>query len=290
MLEIRHYDAETLAKGGEMWDATTSGVTDIGWNVTSYWPGQFPLAEAFALPALPTPTAESNAAVMYQVISEFPELQQEFAGVKVLLIMSTTPYVVHTSDVQVTEIDDFKGLTLRAIGGTQQDIMAALGGTGVYFTGGEIYEAIQLGTLDGATVPLDALQTIRVCEVTNYTSLWPSTAINMVIAMNENTWGSLPADIQDIFDAYGGDYGSRWVSHHYIDVGNQAAVDWCEDNGYGNTFYQPTAEQLVDWAAIAGTPIWDLWLDRQEELGQKDLAQQILDRIIVLGNAFKSDF
>ena len=108
--------------------------------------------------------------------------------------------------------------------------------------------------------------------------------------MNENTWVSLPADIQDIFDAYGGDYGSRWVSHHYIDVGNQAAVDWCEDNGYGNTFYQPTAEQLVDWAAIAGTPIWDLWLDRQEELGQKDLAQQILDRIIVLGNAFKSDF
>jgi TRAP-type C4-dicarboxylate transport system substrate-binding protein len=283
VLEIRHYDAETLAKGAEMWDATISGVTDIGWNVLAYWPGQFPLAEALALPALPTPTAEMNAATMYQIYSEFPEVQAEFTGVHMILFMSTTPYVPHTSNKQIIEIEDFKGLTLRAIGGPQQDIMAALGGTGVYFTGGEVYEAIQTGVLDGSTFPLDALQTVRACEVTKYTSYYPSTAINMAVAMNEDTWNGLPADIQEIFNELGGDYGSRFVSRNYIDKGNQAAIDWCEDNGYGQIFYQPTPEQLADWAEIAGTPIWDKWLDRQEELGQRDVAQRILDRILVIG-------
>src|SRR5512146_2537600 len=51
-VKIQIYPGETLAKGKDIITAVQTGVTDIGWVIVSFFPGQFPLTEAYNLPIM----------------------------------------------------------------------------------------------------------------------------------------------------------------------------------------------------------------------------------------------
>jgi TRAP-type C4-dicarboxylate transport system substrate-binding protein len=46
-VKIIYYSGESLAKGKDVYDATRGGIADIGYVVTVYTPGRFPMSEMF---------------------------------------------------------------------------------------------------------------------------------------------------------------------------------------------------------------------------------------------------
>lgn len=100
---------------------------------------------------------------------------------------------------KVVTHQDLKGLKIRAMGGNMALALQALGATPVFLSSGEVYQALQRGTIDGAVSGLTSMHERAWGEVTKY--LWelyfcPTTCGHTVA--NLNSWNKLPPDIQKI--------------------------------------------------------------------------------------------
>ena len=100
---------------------------------------------------------------------------------------------------KVVTHQDLKGLKIRAMGGNIAFALKALGATPVFLSSGEVYTALQRGTIDGAVSGLTSMYDRAWGEVTKY--LWelyfcPTTCGHTVA--NLASWNKLPLDIQKI--------------------------------------------------------------------------------------------
>ncbi len=106
-------------------------------------------------------------------------------------------YALMTS-FPIREISDVKGKKIRAVS-SWANFVEDLGGTPVSsITGGEIYQAIKLGTVDGCIYTFAELQGSGLCEVVDYVTAQPPSGsgyVNFII--NQAAWDALPADMQD---------------------------------------------------------------------------------------------
>ena len=104
-----------------------------------------------------------------------------------------------TAKKKVTTHADLKGLKVRSMGGNIALALQALGATPVFLSSGEVYQALQRGTIDGAVSGLTSMEERAWGEVTKY--LWElyfcSTTSGHTVA-NLNSWNKLPPDIQKI--------------------------------------------------------------------------------------------
>jgi TRAP-type transport system periplasmic protein len=91
-VKVQAFHGETLAKGKDLWNATKSGIADIGWICHGYFPGLTPVTDVISLPALPFRSAEKGSEVLWKLYEQTPEIQNEFNDVKVLLFYTSEPY------------------------------------------------------------------------------------------------------------------------------------------------------------------------------------------------------
>lgn len=115
---------------------------------------------------------------------------------------------------KVTTHADLKGMKIRSMGGNIALALQALGATPVFLSSGEVYTALQRGTIDGAVSGLTSMYERAWGEVTKY--LWElyfcSTTCGHTVA-NLNSWNKLPPDIQKIM----------------LDTGNELEVKYRKD-------------------------------------------------------------
>ena len=83
------YPGATLAKPQDTYDATVSGIADIGWTLSGYTRGRFLLSEVVVLP-LGFKGAEHASRVMCDLYDKFPEIRAEYKDVH-LLWLSPAP-------------------------------------------------------------------------------------------------------------------------------------------------------------------------------------------------------
>lgn len=104
-----------------------------------------------------------------------------------------------TSKKKVMTHEDLKGMKLRSMGENIALALKALGATPVFLSSGEVYTALQRGTIDGAVSGLTSMYERAWGEVTKY--LWElyfcSTTCGHTVA-NLDSWNKLPPDIQKI--------------------------------------------------------------------------------------------
>jgi len=94
--------------------------------------------------------------------------------------------------------EDLKGLKLRSVGGSVvNEQVALLGGSGVTLPFGEVYNALQLGTVDGGETNIANIYTMKFYEVSKYLTLSSHSAVGWPIVINKKFYDTLPSDIQD---------------------------------------------------------------------------------------------
>ncbi len=281
-VKIQPYYGETLAKGKDMWNATKMGITDIGWAFHGYWPNMTPVTDVISLPAMSFTSAEKGSEVLWKLHEKFPEIQNEFKDVKVLLFYTSAPYTLITSKKPVADLDDLKGMKIRMTGGPPTEMVTALGAVPMLIPMPDSYISLQKGVIDGMGAPWEAIHVWRFYEVAKYYTEVPFPAVYFSIIMNKNKWNSLPKDVQEAIMSVSGEEGSKYWGRHFFDDMKAEGVKKIEAAGQAANVTELSPEERQKWIDVGAKPLWENWVSAMEKKGVAD-ARQILDTTIAMG-------
>lgn len=150
------------------------------------------------------------------------------------------PEVFFHSKVELNSMDDVQGLKARCMG-DGGEILKRLGAATVIIPGGELYEAMQRGTIDAFEYStLASNWKMHFNEVAKYVYVSPARAPSdpQVIYVSKSAWNELPEDLQELVQSV----VSRFTQeqHEYLDYESIRAVD--EFRAAGNEVRSVPAE------------------------------------------------
>lgn len=211
----------TLYKANATLSSVEQGITDVGWVFSFLEPAQLPLSQV----STNTPFATANPPVLLEVMEELLETNEAFRAewedhnLKVLGLTATDLYDIYTKE-PLTGIADINGMKLSAPG----VLGSWLRGTGANAVDGALttfYTDVQTGVSDGAlTLALGAMP-IKLYEVAPYINRFDAgAAFSGAIAINNDTWETLPEEVQNAMIEAGKYYtvshGQDMVDRHEL--------------------------------------------------------------------------
>ena len=199
-LTIEFYEGGALVPAGEVFGAVESGTIEAGADWPGYWAGR----DAAFSPLATTPSL-FNAVDYINWIEEWggEALYDEVYGQYGMVYL---PYGVTNNESgfrtnePITSLEDLQGKRLRVSGLEQGRILERLGGSQVSMAGGEIYQALERGVIDGAefsTPNVDYSGGFH--QVTNFwaTPGWHQSASVFGVMINQNAWDQLSPETQE---------------------------------------------------------------------------------------------
>jgi TRAP-type C4-dicarboxylate transport system substrate-binding protein len=234
-----------------------------------------PLADVMTLPFLPFATADKGSEVIWKLYEKYPSIQKEFSDVQPLLVWASSPYILITTKKQVKTLEDWKGLKIRATGGPPTEQIKALGAVPMLIPMPDVYDAMDKGVIDGASVPFEAVHGFRFYEVAKNYTIVPMSAVYFTLAMNKQKWNSLPKDIQDAIKSVSGLQGSRAMGGGAYDGAEKDVVALIQAGKYTMNRYVVPPDELARWSKVAGEPLWQDWVKKMQAKGKPE-AKEIL--------------
>ncbi|WP_336099069.1 TRAP transporter substrate-binding protein [Roseovarius sp. CH_XMU1461] len=220
-------------------DAVSEGTVEIGQTTGFYNVGQDP-TWALATGLVFGMNVRGHAA--WLVNGGGNELMQDFfteQGVHALFTGNTGAQSAGWFRKEITSMDDFQGLRMR-IAGLAGQVFAEAGGSPQQIAPGEIYTALERGTIDGTkfTSPIDDEQLGFARVAPNY--YWPGwndggAAVHTFV--NLGLWNDLPPHYQTILTA-AASHAAEYMQTKY-DAENPAALRRVLDAGAQIKFLPP---------------------------------------------------
>ena len=160
----------------------------------------------------------------------FNDFLKEY-GVKALLAGNTGAQMGGWYRKEIKTVEDLKGLKLR-IGGFAGQVLAKLGVVAQQIPGGEIYPALEKGTIDAAewVGPYDdeKLGLNKVAKYYYYPGWWEGASVGSIY-INLKAWEELPKPYKAMVETASG-LVTSWMVPKY-DAGNPAALRRLVANG-----------------------------------------------------------
>jgi len=187
----------------QLFDQARDGVADIIWTIPTYQAGRFNKSEVFELPFM-AKSAEIGSPALWEYIQK--NSLDEFRGVKLLAAHVHDGSLLHFTNKRVTNLEEIKGLKVRAPTRIGTKFLTAIGAVPVQMPVPQVTESLAKAVIDGAMVPWEVAPALKLQEVTKY-HLDTATGVDkmsnsiFVIAMNPAKYDSLPPDLKKILDA-----------------------------------------------------------------------------------------
>jgi TRAP-type C4-dicarboxylate transport system substrate-binding protein len=265
---INTFPGGTLLGAKNMMDGVIAGTADIGMVVTAYQPGRFMVTNATSLP-LDFPNAVVASLTLWDFYKKYQPA--EFSKVKVLTLFANAPAQIYAK-VPVRNLNDLKGLQLRASGGVSQ-VLKALGAAPVGMPQSETPEALQKGVVKGAVSSLETLKDFKYAEICKYVTILNGPIYPFAVVMNMNSWNKLPKDVQAVFDELGPQQ-SVWTGT-YMDKHVVDSVAWSKKT-HNIEIIELSKEEKHKWDKLL-EPITGKWIENANAKGLP--AEQILNDI-----------
>lgn len=230
-VKITPYPSATLGPGPKGIELTSDGVADISWGSTGLYAGRFPVTDTLLLPMLGVKTAKEGSKVAWDFYKEFEGVKKEWdeTGLKLIGLIGTGNTPIGTLK-EIKTLDDFKGLSIRTIGGAPAEFFKAIGASPVIMPPGELYQSMEKRVLDGWAIDWQALVGFKLNEITPYIlELKNNTYLHVhFIVMNKNSYEKIPEEYREVFDSLCGDYLSQLIASYYDaseEPGKKATVE-----------------------------------------------------------------
>ena len=183
-----------LGKGPEHYDIVAKGLSDMGYFTATWTPGRFPLSDVLSLAAAidgkDVSTDIGNA--LYE-----KQLKKEFPGVKMIELNGCIQSFLWTMK-PIRKLDDVKGLRIRSPGGHQTNYIKSLGAQPVFMPLGDVYLAMQTGTIDGLVTCPPLVLAFKLHEVAKQGTLATFGCVTEGVIMNQKSWENTPDDLKPI--------------------------------------------------------------------------------------------
>lgn len=248
-LKVDFVPGGVLGSHGQMYDRVLSGVADIGFEVSQYYPGRFPKSEVTALPfVFDTPV---EAAVALSRLHD-KGLIDEFKDVVVLGIFAFPNSRLMTKE-PVSSIADVAGRKIIAGGKMRAAFTNAIGAVPVTLPVDETYQALNRGLAEGTTGPYTIIQPFRLTEVVKHYYDVPLGGTTGLLVINKAKFDSLPAQAKQALMKNSGEAFARRFGEFWAGI-EQKGKDLIAAAGQEVTV--PSSEDLKAWQAAAA-PIHD---------------------------------
>ena len=226
-LLFKHFPNSQMAPTPQMYDLARTGQAEVSWFLHGATPGRFQLTELVQLPYV-VGSAEIGTKVMNEPELRSRYFDPEHKGVKVLLLFTHQPGVVHTTRKAIRTADDMKGMRLRFSGPVIREFIAKLGATPVGVQPSEQLEQLQKGGIDGTFTDYGgAGVAFKMGGTIKYTTEIYGYVASFGLGMNPDFYAKLPADLKKLIDdsvkGVEKEVGAGWDA--LDDVGKKALVD-----------------------------------------------------------------
>lgn len=271
--KLELYPGEQLGKGADMVSMVANGITDIGWVVGAFFPGQFPVTEVLNLPLLGIPSSQVGAKSLWDMYQATPQMQEEWSKGMHLITFSASGYqFLNTKTKQITVPADVKGMKIRVAGSNPSKIIEILGGSPVSMPPPDMYEALDKGVIDGYSLDWMGMRSFNLQDVTKYAMNMPFVSVPHGIVMNQKKWDSLPDEVKAVFDELGGAAGTQLFGAAFDSSDTPISEAFTQLEG--RTITEVTDEQKVQWQDAA-QPVWEGWVKTMTDKGYE--GQKLLD-------------
>ncbi len=196
-LVLKIFPAGQMGPPPRQFDLVRTGVADMAIGLTGSTPGRFPLTEVSNLPFVVNQSAKTSKALT-ELAPKY--LAGEFADVKILYLMTTTPLKFHMASKKINTMADFKGLRIRYAGEIFAESVKAFGAVPVAVQPGDVVDAMGKGTIDGALFPFEGAQSFQVGTVAKNSYEPGINAASFYLVMNPATFEKLPPDLRQLID------------------------------------------------------------------------------------------
>jgi len=261
-LKIEFFPEQSLVKMRDVFEAAPTGVVDIFMTCPLYAPDLFGII------------ADVENMVFnwdmelfqehYRDPGSFYDFQQPYWEKNGLYLLSwplvggyevgsTTP--IHT-------LEDWKGKLVRTVAGFS-DLIKALGAEPVFIATGELYEAMQRGTVDACTVSMSSMRSLSIQEVAPYFTIAGLTQANIPFGMSLKARQELPSDLVKLIDEAFVDaernHNARLNDLIKTDIEFMATYP-----GVQEVYYLP-ADEKARWSELASV----IYADLAEKYGEE---------------------
>jgi TRAP-type mannitol/chloroaromatic compound transport system substrate-binding protein len=204
--QIQSFAAGEIVPGLQVLDAVQNGTVEMGHSAQYYYIGKDPTWALFCATPFGLNTRQQNA-WFYE--GDGQKLIDEFGAkfnTKCLLMGNTGAQMGGWFKKEIKSVDDLKGLKMR-IGGWAGKTLAKLGVVAQQIAGGDIYPALEKGTIDATewVGPYDdeKLGFYKVAKFYYYPGWWEGGTTNHLL-INLTKWNELPKSYQAIVTAAAG--------------------------------------------------------------------------------------
>lgn len=194
-VEIQVFPSSQLGNQRDLVEGLTFGTLDLTLTSTAVLANFLPKMAIFDLPFIFRDIPHTYKALDTIGVEMGKDLEP--VGLKLLAFFENGVRHLTNSRRAVKVPEDMKGLKIRVMEQPVYiEMMKALGANPTPMAFGELFTALQLGTVDGQENPVSHIWTKRFFEVQKYISLTGHTYSAEPLLISMITWNKLPADFQ----------------------------------------------------------------------------------------------
>lgn len=265
---VEIYPSEQLGSQTEMAQGVQAGTIEIAILNYSILNSYYEETMIPTCPGFFTDEAEVNAVMQGEYGDTLHAALEEETGIKILTAVCNG-FRCFTSNTELTTIESAQGQSFRCMENSLSVVMVeAVGAVAVPMASGEMYTAMQNGTVDGQENPIVNIINDKTYEVQDYLTLNNHMASMFAVIMSGDCYDSLPTEVQEVIDATIEE--QEPLAIETVNRINEEGVEYLESVGV--SVYQPTDEELAAWQEPIATAC--------EEYVRTELGDEPIDEIL----------
>jgi TRAP-type C4-dicarboxylate transport system substrate-binding protein len=264
-VEFKLFSGPSLGTFPVIYDRVINGVADLTFGLLGPISSQFPKTMVASLP-FETPNATAGTQALWRVLSS-GLIADEWSRVKPLATM-VFPNALFHAKKPIQSLADAQGLKYSVQSRLAAESVQALGGAPITLAVTDLYQALQRGTVDAATIGWPATASYKLAEVSNYHLAVPIGSEITYMVMNKESYAKLPAEGKAAVDKNIGDHLAKSIGEtlDQVDEEESAAIR----AQAGQTIARLPPEEESRWKARV-TPVTEAWAKSTPD-GEKVLA------------------
>ena len=262
-ITVQIFPSGQLYNDKSMNDALMRGGVEMGLNSTAMWASVIPAMEIFDVPFM-FPDYEKIKKALDSGVGDKLNAEMEKKGAKVLFWVDYGFVQFANNKRPITKPDDFKGLKIRSYGELPSETIKALGGAPATIGAGEVYMALQQGTIDGQTSGTTAMYDRKMYDVTKYLTVTNHAFPEFVVSVNLKFWNRLSADQKKLIETAAAEVRDAIRAETRNE--DEKTLKLLQEKGM-QAYIVPAAE-LVAWQKVT-EPVLDIFVKRAGPLGKE---------------------
>jgi TRAP-type C4-dicarboxylate transport system substrate-binding protein len=275
-IQIRYFWSDSLVKWADALPGIQSGIADLAWVSSTYFPAKFPnymtLDQIFNF-------GDDYVAALKAAIDTMEnqaDLKAEIAKEDIIFLM---PHISGHAPVGTRQalksVKELKGKSLRTYGGARVDFYKALEANPIFMPFGEMYNAIDRGTIDAlgdmAILLSNAFKLNEVVRHVHFLNPPGAKGNGGALAsgffMTGAKFRALPKETQTMLMQLRAEYTERY-GQSLMDLEETIKADWVKNS---KIVFQQSSPDDEKFMLERGNTANDLLFKRQEDAGHKNV-------------------